>query len=89
MAKTAKKNGEREQLFEDIQMLCGGHSCEVALSAVIDTLSALIAFSANDRAHASELVRAFGPDVEKTISDNWDYVREIRATQFSHGNTVQ
>lgn len=82
-------SAERRKLYEDIQMLCAGHDIETALSAVIDSAAGLIAFGAKDRADASELVQAFVRDIERTMDDNWGYVRELRATTIGHPNTPQ
>ena len=49
---------------------------------MIDSAAGLVAFAATDRAHASQLLQALIPDIEQTVSDHWNYIRETRASAF-------
>lgn len=79
MGDKAKVAQERHKLYEQLQMLCAGHSVEACLGALTDSLASMISFSADDRVQADRIVDLTGVDLKGAIRDNWDYVRGIRA----------
>lgn len=68
-----------DDLHRDIQMIVAGHTVEDGLTAQLTSLAASIGFAATDLANADELVDGLAGDLKRTIRQNWDYVRSIRA----------
>lgn len=74
-----RKDAERRKLYEDLQMVCAGHTVEACIAALTDSLGSTIAFAADTIDQADKIVDLTGGDLKKAIRDNWDYLREVRA----------
>lgn len=73
----------RRKLYEDMQMLIGGHPLDVVVGALCDSLGAAIGFVAADMPQAEQMVNEIPADIMRCMRDNWDYIRSLRAK--SHG----
>lgn len=71
---------ERQTVYEQLQLVCGGHKTGAVLAAQIDSLAATIAFAARDRAQAEQITLDVLKDIRSAIDGNWEYVRTVRAT---------
>lgn len=78
---------KRRELFEQIQTLLAGHTVADGWGALGDSFAAMIAFAADDRQHAETLLDVTRSDLARSIDQNWDYVREVRAQSRGAGRT--
>lgn len=76
---TRPPDDERALLFGQMQTLGAGHSSMAFVRAALDSAAIAVAFLAADRAAADAVIAALLPDMKRTMSDNWDVVREARA----------
>ena len=75
-----EQSPERRALYETLQMVLAGHSVATCPAATSDSLAAAIGFAARDRAHVDVLMKLFVEDMTRTIDENWDYFRTVRAS---------
>ena len=72
-------------LFKQIQMLCSGEEADVVLTALQDSLSAVVGFMAVNNRDADGLIEETVQQLRASVELNWDATREMRAqcTQIS------
>jgi len=78
-----EKLTEREALNLDLQMLCGGHSVDVVLSALCDVIAGAIGFASKSPREAEALVDAISPDIKASIRTNWEEISKTKAMASS------
>lgn len=76
----------REALHRDIQTVLAGHPVGTVLPAMADSFAAVIAFAADNRPAAEKMVDDFVGDLKRTIAENWEYIRSLRARASAGGS---
>ncbi len=81
------RNAARVGLFNQIQMILGGHAVEVAIPAICDVLAVAVTQATGaDRHAAHKLLDGLMPDMKRSIDNNLDLVIEQQARGNVAGN---
>lgn len=76
---------ERTACYQRLQLACAGTVVGTAMAAQVDSLAALIAFAATDRANAAQIIASLAGDLQRAVDDNWDSVKEQAAFAIPTG----
>lgn len=76
MAPGGTADPDRDQVTQDIQLVCAGRRTGTVLAAQIQSLGVTVAFAADDPAHAQRLIADIGRDLAKVADANWQTIRE-------------
>lgn len=69
----------RREIYIQLQMVLAWHPTVDGLAALSDSIASNIVFCATDLKNAEEILAALQLDILKTIRENWDHTRRIRA----------
>lgn len=73
---------KRNEIFMAMQMVVAGETVEVGLTACLDFLGAIVAFSAETPEAAADLLETCLADVQRAMRENWAETREARASAY-------
>jgi hypothetical protein len=79
------KDAKRKVLYEQLQLMVGGHPVDTAVEALADSFVAGIGQIAKDLPEGEQLIDSFASAMKRTLRDNWAYFVEVRAASGGTG----
>jgi hypothetical protein len=79
---------ETDEIFEQIQIAISGHASGAVLQALLDSLSATLAFMVDDLSEADAMIDILPSDMKRDVRQKWSYARERRAMALRQGPRV-
>jgi len=76
---------ESDKIFEQIQISIAGHTSGAVLQALLDSLSATLAFMVDDLSEADALIDILPADMKRDVRQKWSFAREQRALALGQG----
>jgi hypothetical protein len=76
---------ESGEIFEQIQTTISGHTCGAVLQALLDSLSATLAFMVDDLSEADAMIDILPADMKRDVRQKWSFAREQRALALRQG----
>jgi len=69
---------ECEELFLEFQEIMSGHTSGAVLQALLDSLSATLAFMVDDLSEADSMIDALPPEMKRDVRRKWAHARKQR-----------
>ena len=74
-----------QQLLQQMQFVCSGHDLDIALTASIAHLAAVIGFSSSSQDEADKMIDYFLSHARRHVRANWADSREARSRSIREG----